>query len=71
VTPGHTVGKLEISLEAERNALTRAQISYEFTSLGPAGDEYLKEFTDQWYAGFMQAWETAMNFYLETGELLD
>ena len=70
VTPGHTVGKLEIVLTPLGNTGTRAQISYEFTSLGPPGDEFLKGFTTKWYEGFMQGWEKAMNHYLETGELL-
>ena len=70
VTPGHTVGKLEISLLPQGSNSTHGFISYEFTSLGPVGDEFLKEFTASWYEKFMQGWERAMNHYLKTGELL-
>ena len=70
VTPGLTVGKLAISLTAQGTTGTRAQISYEFTSLGSDGDAFLTEFTAEWYETFMQGWETAINHYLKTGEQL-
>ena len=70
VTPGLTVGKLAISLAASSTTGTRAQISYEFTSLGADGDAFLASFTSEWYENFMRGWETAMNHYLKTGELL-
>ena len=66
VTPGHTVGKLEISLKSSGDSGTEAQISYEFTSLGPNGDAYLETFTAEWYVKFMRGWEAAMNHYLES-----
>lgn len=71
VTPGHTVGKLEISLADDGNDGTKAKIAYEFTSLGPAGDSFLEEFTGDWYRNFMQHWEEAMNHYLLTGEIIE
>jgi len=71
VTPGQTVGKLAISLTAEGRTQTRAEISYEFTSLGPDGDAFLDEFTKEWYEKFMRGWETAINHYLQTGEQLN
>ncbi len=70
VTPGLTVGKLVISLTASGDTDTRAQISYEFTSLGADGDAFLASFTTEWYENFMRGWEAAMNHYLKTGELL-
>lgn len=70
VTPGLTVGKLTISLTASGDTDTRAQISYQFTSLGADGDALLESFTTEWYENFMRGWEAAMNHYLKTGELL-
>jgi len=69
VTPGHTVGKLVISLVPEGSNHSQAHISYEYTSLGQSGDEFLAKFTAESYGEFMQNWEKAMNHYLETGEL--
>lgn len=70
VTPGLTVGKLEISLTASGATGTSARVSYEFTSLGTDGDAFLATFTTEWYENFMRGWEAAMNHYLKTGELL-
>lgn len=70
VTPGLTVGKLQIALTPQGSSRTSAQISYEFTSLSPDGDGFLDEFTTEWYGRFMRGWETAMNHYLKTGEQL-
>ena len=70
VTPGFTVGKLQISLSAQGKTGTNATIVYEFTSLGLLGDTYLEGFTAQWYEKFMHVWEEQMNHYLETGELI-
>lgn len=70
VTPAFTVGKLQISLSAQGETATNATIAYEFTSLGPLGDEYLEGFTAQWYESFMRVWERQMNHYLDTGKLI-
>lgn len=67
VTPGHTVGRLDIELDADGNGGTSAEVSYEYTSLGPAGDEFIGGFTEDWYRRFMQGWETVLNHFLETG----
>jgi len=71
VTPGFTIGKLEISLSSQGPTTTNATIVYEFTSLGPLGDTYLETFTAEWYEKFMRVWERQMNHYLETGELIN
>lgn len=70
ITPHHTVCKLEISLSSNGGQGTKAEISYEYTALGPLGDAFLKDFTAEWYRTFMTDWETAMNHYLTTGEML-
>ena len=67
VAPKHTVSKLEISLVSNSGSSTTARISYEITAIGADGDKFLKEFTEEWYSGFMVEWEKAMNHYLDTG----
>lgn len=71
VTPEFTVGKLQISLSARDKTRTDVTITYEFISLGPPGDTFLKEFTAQWYEKLMQVWEAQMNHYLATGALIN
>jgi hypothetical protein len=70
VTPGNTVGKLCIQLRATGAESCAAEISYEYTALGPAGDEFLEGFTAEWYEAFMHGWQNALNHYLQTGSLL-
>ena len=70
VAPKHTVSKLEISLAAKSDNGTEATISYELTSIGVNGEQFIKEFTEKWYEGFMLEWETQLNYYLETGNII-
>jgi len=70
VTVDHTVCKLEIALRARGTQGTTAEVAYGYTALGPLGESFLEEFTAAWYQQFMQEWETALNHYLTTGEML-
>jgi hypothetical protein len=70
VTPHHTVCKLEIALKASGEQGTQAEIAYQYTTLGPLGEAFLKGFTEEWYRDFMKEWEAALNHYLTTGEML-
>ena len=69
-TPAVTFVKLSISLETITGTTTCATISYSLTALSSAGDRALEVFTAESYTTMMQAWEKAMNHYLQTGELL-
>jgi hypothetical protein len=68
VAPEHTVSKLEISLSDTSGIETSATISYEITAIGVNGEKFLEEFTEEWYAKFMEEWEMLLNHYLVTGE---
>jgi hypothetical protein len=70
VTPEHSVCKIEIALSAIDTDGTAAEIAYSYTSLGPAGDAFLAEFTEEWYGRFMREWEDALNHYLATGRMI-
>lgn len=69
VTPAVTACRLTIQL---RPALLgcEADVTYAHTSLGPAGDEFLRGFTSESYANAMIQWETRLNHYLVHGEAL-
>ena len=64
VTPEHTVAKLQASVSAVGDNASEAVISYEFTAIGQSGEDFLREFTVDWYEKFMVDWEKAMNRYL-------
>ncbi len=68
ITPNHTVGKLEIVLADDGVGGTKAEVAYSYTALSPEGEAFLEEFTKEWYRGFMERWEQALNHYLSTGE---
>jgi len=71
IIPGHTVAKLEISLTDAGSDITHADVSYEYTALGEAGEIFMEQFTPAWYEKFMQEWETALNHYLKTGTRIE
>jgi hypothetical protein len=69
LTPGVTVCVLTIELNAS-SAGSDAVVTYEHTSLGPDGDAFVADFTQEYYDGFMREWELHLNHYLDTGETL-
>jgi hypothetical protein len=71
VTPGHTVGRIEITLSADGVERTTATVAYQYTALSAAGEAFVHEFTDAAYATFMQQWERQLNHYLRTGRMLE
>jgi hypothetical protein len=69
ITPDVTACRLSIQL-ASSSAGTDAVITYSHTSLGPHGDAFVAGFTEEFYERFMRDWESRMNHYLVTGEVL-
>ena len=69
VIPGIVVGKIVIRLAAAPEGST-AQITYSFTSVGPDGDRVVSEFTQKHFDEFMLTWETELNHFIATGEML-
>ena len=66
ILPGVTACRLEIQLSENGNECF-ADITYSHTSIGPAGDEFVTNFTTDYYQKFMQSWEKALNHFLKTG----
>lgn len=69
ITPGVTVCKLTIQVDAAGEG-SEAQVAYQHTSLGPAGDAFVAAFTEDHYQRFMGDWEARMNHYLRVGSAL-
>jgi len=65
--PEHTLMRLQARLEPLGEDRTAATITYEYTALGPEGEAFVEGCTAEWYANFMEHWESAMNRYLATG----
>jgi len=69
VSPEVTACRLQIQLAATPGGCA-ATITYSHTSLGPQGDLFVAGFTEEFYEVFMREWETRMNHYLVTGQVL-
>jgi hypothetical protein len=69
ITPGVTACRLRIALQATATGCD-ATVSYMHTSLGPAGDSVVADFTAEYYDAFMRDWEARLNHYLVHGVAL-
>ena len=67
VTPGITVGKIEIQLHQGEKEQTLAEVSYSYTALSQKGSEFVEQFTPGQYQVWMQEWESELNHFLQTG----
>ena len=70
ILPGVTACRLTIQL-SENGSECFADVTYSHTSTGPAGDEFVANFTTEYYQKFMQAWEKELNDFLKTGSRTD
>lgn len=69
ITPSVTACRLTIQLRGVPGGC-EAQVTYMHTSLGPDGDAFVSDFTETYYAKFMQDWESRMNHFLRSGQAL-
>lgn len=69
ITPGVTACRIVIGLRATEGGC-EAEVAYCHTSLGDEGDAFVAAFTEDFYRGFMQAWESRINHYLRHGTML-
>jgi hypothetical protein len=66
VTPGFLVVRLAIAVRPRDGGGCHADVTYRYTALGPAGEEYVRGMTREAWAEFMRAWESALNAYLRS-----
>ena len=67
ISPGTTVGRIEIQLEDAPDGGTFAYVSYAYTALSEAGRSFIESFTEERYEEFMHEWEAALNYHLTNG----
>lgn len=70
VEPGPVATQLRISLAPAPGGKTHTHIRYVYTGLSPAGNAVVERYTPEWFGQKMRGWETAINHYLRTGELI-
>ncbi len=69
ITPGVTACRLTIAMNESENG-TDATITYTHTSIGPQGDAFVDEFTEEYFRRFMDEWENMVEYYLQHGKPL-
>jgi hypothetical protein len=70
VTPGSRTCLLRIAVSPRDAGQSWVDVSYEYTSIAPAGDVFLDQWTGDAFLDAMRAWESSMNHFLATGERL-
>jgi hypothetical protein len=70
VWPGMVACHLQIRLAATGPEKTAAYIRYAYTGLSAKGDDEVAGYNRKWFESKMKGWETAINHYLGTGQLI-
>jgi len=65
VTPDMTVGRIVIALSDDGSGDTAADVSYTYTAIGPGGEEFVRDYSEEFFERFMQYSESALNAYLD------
>ena len=70
LTPNEEVVKIGIKLEDNGNGSTTADITYQYTGLNDAKNEWIETEFEKSFRNSMIGWEKAINHYLKTGKML-
>jgi hypothetical protein len=70
VKPGRVATELWIQLTAADDGQTRSHVRFRYTGLSPEGNRDVESYDRKWFEGKMRGWETAINYYLKTGEMI-
>ena len=65
LTPGMTVARIIISLVENESGNTDAEVSYIYTAISREGEEFVKDYSQEFFDGFMQFSESALNDFLD------
>lgn len=61
---------LKIAVKHKDEISSYVDVSYTYTGITPAGNDFIKNFTEEAFLEAVTFWEKSMNFFLETGERL-
>ncbi len=65
VTPGMTVARISISLAEDESGNTDAEVVYMYTAISWEGETFVKEYSQEFFDGFMQFSESTLNSFLD------
>ncbi len=64
VTPGMLIGKIELRLKSNENRGTDLDATYRYTALSEAGQDFVDDYTQDYFDHLMQQWEKALNDHM-------
>jgi hypothetical protein len=70
IKPGLVATELWIQLAASENGDTSSHIRFRYTGLSPEGNRQVESYDRAWFEAKMRGWETAINHYLTTGDMI-
>ena len=69
-TPESRIARLTVSVKEKGESTSSVVITYDFTALSEAGNQFIEQYTEEIFTEAMRFWEKSMNHYLETGQTL-
>ena len=69
-THGSRTCVLKTAVNAKDENSSYVDISYTYTGITPAGNDFIDHFTEETFLEAVTFWEKSMNYFLETGERL-
>lgn len=70
IEPEIKIGFIQIQCSESPDNNTIAEISYTYTALSESGNEFVSNFTEDYYQNFINSWQNAINYYIKTGKIL-
>jgi hypothetical protein len=65
VSPGMTVCRISINLSEDGSGNTDAEVIYMYTAISREGEQFVKDYSQEFFNGFMQFSESALNSFLD------
>ena len=70
IKPGLVATELWIRLARAENGATSTHIRFRYTGLSADGNRQVESYDQKWFETKMRGWETAINHYLATGQMV-
>lgn len=69
-TPRSRTCVLRIAVKSTGENRSSVDVSYAYTGIAPAGNDFIDQFTEEAFLGAVTFWEKSMNHFLKTGQRL-
>jgi hypothetical protein len=66
VTPGSRAGEVKVVVSPQSPASCKVTVSYFFTALSQAGNDYLASFTGEYFKAYISSWRDLIHAHLQS-----